>query len=78
MRTSNLRPAAAGSGSRTADQEKCDWSGFVSIYEETAWLVKAVHTYLFGEVYFRQLARELGPRLQLFVAVIAAERGPPS
>jgi hypothetical protein len=31
-----------------------------SDYEETMRIVKVTQTYLFGEVYFRQLARELG------------------
>ena len=49
------------------DQKKRYLSEFVSIYEETMRRVKAEHTYFFGEDYFSQLARELGPVLQLFV-----------
>ena len=52
------------------DHEKRYLSDFVSIYEETMRRVKAAHTYFFGEDYFRRLAHELGPVLQLFVAVI--------
>jgi dTDP-4-amino-4,6-dideoxygalactose transaminase len=55
------------------DQEKRYLSDFVSIYEETMRRVKAAHTYFFGEDYFRELARELGPVLQLFVAVIGGK-----
>ena len=32
--------------------------------------VNAEQTYFFGEDYFRRLARELGPVLQLFVALV--------
>jgi dTDP-4-amino-4,6-dideoxygalactose transaminase len=52
------------------DPEKRYLSEFVSIYEETMRRVDAAPTYFFGEQYFRELARELGPLLQLFVVVI--------
>jgi dTDP-4-amino-4,6-dideoxygalactose transaminase len=52
------------------DQEKRYWSEFVNIYEETMRRVNAAQMYFFGEDYLSELARELGPALQLFVAVI--------
>jgi dTDP-4-amino-4,6-dideoxygalactose transaminase/CelD/BcsL family acetyltransferase involved in cellulose biosynthesis len=52
------------------DQEKRYWSEFVDIYEETMRRVNAAQMYFFGDDYFSELARELGPALQLFVAVI--------
>lgn len=52
------------------DQEKRYWSEFVNIYEETMRRVNAAQMYFFGEDYLSKLARELGPVLQLFVAVI--------
>jgi dTDP-4-amino-4,6-dideoxygalactose transaminase len=55
------------------DQGKRFLSEFASIYEETMRRVNAEHTYFFGEDYFSQLGRELGPILQLFVAVIGGK-----
>jgi dTDP-4-amino-4,6-dideoxygalactose transaminase len=55
------------------DEEKRHLSDFVSIYQETMRRVKAGQTYFFGEDYFRELARELEPVLQLFVAVIGGK-----
>jgi pyridoxal phosphate-dependent aminotransferase EpsN len=55
------------------DQEKRYLGEFISIYKETMRRVKAADTYFFGEDYFSQLARELGPVLQLFVAVIGGK-----
>ena len=57
------------------DQEKRYWSEFVNIYEETMRRVNAAQMYFFGEDYFSELARELGPALQLFVAVIGDKTG---
>ena len=37
--------------------------------------VNAAQMYFFGEDYFSELARELGPALQLFVAVIGDKTG---
>jgi dTDP-4-amino-4,6-dideoxygalactose transaminase len=52
------------------DQDKRYWSEFVQIYEETMRRVNAAQMYFFGEDYLSELPRELGPALQLFVAVI--------
>jgi lipid II:glycine glycyltransferase (peptidoglycan interpeptide bridge formation enzyme) len=52
------------------DQEKAHWSEFVDIYEETMRRVNAAQMYFLGEDYFSELDRNLGPALQLFVAVI--------
>jgi dTDP-4-amino-4,6-dideoxygalactose transaminase len=52
------------------DQEKAHWSEFVDIYEETMRRVNAAQMYFFSEDYFSELDRNLGPALQLFVAVI--------
>lgn len=52
------------------DQEKCYLADFASIYEETMDRVNAGGSYYFGQNYFCELARELGPALQLFVAVV--------
>jgi dTDP-4-amino-4,6-dideoxygalactose transaminase len=51
------------------DQEKAHWSEFVDIYEETMRRVNAAQMYFFGGDYFSELDRNLGPALQLFVAV---------
>jgi hypothetical protein len=55
------------------DQEKRYWREFVDIYEETMRRVNAAGMYFFSEDYFGELARELGPALQLFVAVIGGK-----
>jgi sugar O-acyltransferase (sialic acid O-acetyltransferase NeuD family) len=55
------------------DQDKCFLGDFASIYEETMRRVKAEDSYFFGVDYFRQLACELGPVLQLFVALIGGK-----
>src|SRR5260221_4392029 len=55
------------------DQEKRYWREFVDIYEETMRSVNAAGMYFFSEDYFGELARELGPALQLFVAVIGGK-----
>jgi dTDP-4-amino-4,6-dideoxygalactose transaminase len=55
------------------DQEKRYLGEFVSIYQETMRRVHAADIYFFGEDYFSQLARELGPLLHLFVAVIGGK-----
>jgi len=52
------------------DQQK-SWLGeFVNIYEETMKRVSAKESYFFSQDYFSRLAGELGPVLQLFVALI--------
>jgi dTDP-4-amino-4,6-dideoxygalactose transaminase len=55
------------------DPEKRYLSDFASIYEETMRRVNAARTYFFGEDYFSELARELGPALQLFIALIGGK-----
>jgi dTDP-4-amino-4,6-dideoxygalactose transaminase len=55
------------------DQEKRFWREFVDIYEETMRRVNAAGMYFFSEDYFGELARELGPALQLFVTVIGGK-----
>jgi dTDP-4-amino-4,6-dideoxygalactose transaminase len=55
------------------DPEKRYLSEFAGIYEETMRRVNAAHTYFFGEDYFGDLARELGPVLQLFIAMIGGK-----
>ena len=52
------------------DAQKRYLSEFTSIYEETMRRVCADAAYYFGENYFSELARELGPVLQLFIALI--------
>src|SRR5260221_6290312 len=55
------------------DLEKRYLSEFASVYEETMHRVNAADSYYFGENYFSELARELGPVLQLFVALIGGK-----
>jgi pyridoxal phosphate-dependent aminotransferase EpsN len=55
------------------DQEKRYWSEFVNIYKETMRRVNAAQMYFFGDDYFCELTRELGPALQLFVAVVGGQ-----
>ncbi len=55
------------------DQEKRYWSELVKIYEETMRRVNAAQMYFFGEDHFSELARELGPVLHLFVAMIGGK-----
>jgi dTDP-4-amino-4,6-dideoxygalactose transaminase len=55
------------------DQEKRCFNEFMSIYEETMHRVKAERSYFFDRDYFNQLGRELGPILQLFVAVAGSK-----
>lgn len=55
------------------DQERRYLGEFVSIYEETMRRVQAAPAYFFGDTYFNQIARELGPVLQLFIAFVGGE-----
>jgi pyridoxal phosphate-dependent aminotransferase EpsN len=55
------------------DHEKRYLGEFVSLYRETMRRVHAEPAYFFGEDYFEQLVHQLGPVLQLFVAVIGDE-----
>jgi hypothetical protein len=52
------------------DPQKRYLRDFISIYEETMRRVGAADSYYFGENYFGALVRELGPMLQLFIALI--------
>jgi Acetyltransferase (GNAT) domain/DegT/DnrJ/EryC1/StrS aminotransferase family len=52
------------------DPEKRYLTEFASIYEESMRRVNAADIYFFGEDYFSELARELGPALHLLVAMI--------
>jgi dTDP-4-amino-4,6-dideoxygalactose transaminase len=52
------------------DPQKRYLSDFISIYEETMHRVGAADSYYFRENYFSALVRELGPMLQLFIALI--------
>jgi len=52
------------------DLQKGYLSDFANIYEETMRRVGAAEAYYFGENHFSELARELGPVLQLFIALI--------
>jgi dTDP-4-amino-4,6-dideoxygalactose transaminase len=55
------------------DLEKRYLSEFACIYEETMRRVDAAPIYFFGDDYFSELARELGPALHLFVAMIGGK-----
>jgi dTDP-4-amino-4,6-dideoxygalactose transaminase len=54
------------------DPEKRYLTEFARIYEETMDRVQAAPAYFFGEDYFRELARELGPVLHLFIAKLGS------
>jgi hypothetical protein len=75
VRARNLRPAEASLGRTTADQEKPYLSVVRRHLRGDDLDFRGGPDLLFGEVYFRQLDRELGPRLQLLVAVITGKRG---
>jgi Acetyltransferase (GNAT) domain len=54
------------------DQEKRYFGEFINVYKETMWRVKAQTIYFFDEHYFTQLAAELQPVLQLFIAMVGS------
>jgi dTDP-4-amino-4,6-dideoxygalactose transaminase len=55
------------------DKDKQHWSEFVKIYQETMRRVNAAQMYFFGEDYFSELHRELGPVLELFIVLIGGK-----